>query len=263
MYPFFDIYGALIYTFWIALTISFFVFLWILRRLETRFWYNFQFFSHNILWFFLSVFFFSRVFYVIWKWNDMKFITEPFQFFVMSEYNFSLFWAIFWFLLVLYILCKIEKTPMKRYIDGVVLAFLATVSIWYIGSLLWGQVYGRETTFWIEILYTNPFTLVPYQVPVFPLPIVYALLSFIIFSALYMLSLFVHIRWYIWYLGMILFSTMILVFDFFSGKQDILSINTWFTFPQLFALMLIVWSGYMFYKVFHWDTSGQDTQLHG
>jgi len=263
LYPFFDIYWVLIYTFWIALTISFFTFLWILQRLEKRFWYNFQFFSHNILWFFLSVFFFSRMFYVIGKWNDMKFITEPFQFFIMSEFNFSLFGAIFWFLLVLYILCRLEKTPMKRYLDWLVLSFLLTLTIWYIWSYFWWQVYGRETTFWIEILYTNAFTPVPYQVPVFPLPIVYAIVSFILFSGLYILSLFVHIRWYIWYLGMILFSAMILIFEFFSGKQDILSVNTWYTFPQLFALIVIVWSWYHFYKIFKTDNSSSDNQLLG
>jgi hypothetical protein len=43
-------------------------------------------------------------------------------------------------------------------------------------------------------LYSHPHSLVASQVPVFPLPIVYTLMSFIIFSGMYILSLFVHIR---------------------------------------------------------------------
>ena len=260
MYPFFEIFGAHIYTFGIALTLSFFAFLWNLQRLEKRFWYSFTFFSHNILWYFLSVFFFSRLFYVIGKWNDMRSI-DVFRFFIMSEYNFSLFWALFWFLLVLFILSRLEKTPLSRYIDGVVLAFLGALCIWYIGSIFGGQVYGRETLFGIEISYRNPNTLVPYQVPVFPLPIVYSVLSFLMFSWMYILSLFIHIRWFIGYLGLLIFSSMILIFEFFSGKQDILSVVSIFNLPQIFALILAAGSAYQFYKVFQKDHSSKEKAL--
>ncbi|USN57922.1 MAG: hypothetical protein H6767_06250 [Candidatus Peribacteria bacterium] len=96
MFPFFEpISGVIIYTFGLTLTICFFMFLWMLRKLSGRFGYDFSFFTTNIVWYFLSVFFFSRLFYVIAKWNDMKYIKDPFQFFIMSDYNFSLFGAIF------------------------------------------------------------------------------------------------------------------------------------------------------------------------
>jgi len=142
----------------------------------------------------------------------MKFIKDPFQFFIMNEFNFSLFGAIFWFLLVLKILTRLEKSSITRYIDGVVLSFLFILVIWYIGAFFWGQVYGRETMMWIEILYSNAYTPVPYQVPVFPLPIVYTIMSFILFSGMYMLSLFIHIRWYIGYIWLMLFGAMIIIF---------------------------------------------------
>jgi len=254
LYPFFEIFsGVLVYTFGITLTICFFVFVWNLERLAKRFGYSFSFFSQNILWFVLSTFFFSRAFYVIWKWQDMKFINDPFQFFIMSEYNFSLYWAIFGFSLVLYILTKLEKSSVLRYIDGVVLSFLFIAVIWYVGSIFWGQVYGRETMMWIEISYTHPYTPVPFQVPVFPLPIVYALCSFVIFSWLYILSLFVHIRGYIGYVWMILFSVMILIFESFSGKQDILSVSSTFNLPQLYAIICIAGSFFWLYKIFSKD----------
>jgi len=164
----------------------------------------------------------------------MKFIKDPFQFFIMSDFNFSLFWAIFWFLLVLTVLVRIEKSSITRYIDGVVLSFLFILVFWYIGAFFGWQVYGRETMMSIDILYSNPYTPVPYQVPVFPLPIIYTFLSFIIFF----------------------FAAMIIIFESFSGKQDILSVVSVFNLPQVYACMVIVWAWYNFSQIFIWkDTS--------
>lgn len=261
LYPFFELFtGFFVYTFGITLTVCFFAFLWILRKLSKRFGYSFTFFTQNVLWFFLSVFIFSRIFYVIGKWYDMKYIKNPTEFFLMNEYSFSLFGAIFWFFLVLKILTRLEKSSMTRYIDGVVLSFLFVLVIWYIGALFWGQVYGKPSDFWIEISYTNSYTQVEYQVPVFPLPIVYALFSFFIFSGLYILSLFIHIKGFIGYIGLILFSAMILVFDGFSGKQDILSVVSPFNLPQVFALILILESAYELFKLTSKDK--QNKELH-
>jgi hypothetical protein len=109
----------------------------------------------------------------------------------------------------------------------------------YIGALFWGQVYGLETTFGIEISYTHPFTPVPYKVPVFPLPIIYALTSFIIFSIFYTSHMFTEKRGLIWYLGFICFGAVVIIFDTFSGKFDALQPIMWIHFSQLFAFVLI------------------------
>lgn len=261
MFPFFEILpGIFLYTFGITLAICFFLFLWILKKLSKRFAYSFSFFTQNIVWFFLSTFLFSRAFYVLGKWDDMKFIKDPAQFFIMSEFNFSLFWAMFWFWLVLYILTRLEKSSLLRYIDGVVVSFLFVMIVWYIGAIFGGQVYGRETMIGIEIIYTHAHTLVPFQVPVFPLPIVYTFMTFIIFSAMYILSLFIHIRGYIGYIGLILFGSMILIFESFSGKQDILSVSSVFNLPQVFAVILIVWSSYQFSQIFK-NESNKETHI--
>ena len=257
MFPSFEIFSTwiLVYTFWITLTICFFAFLWNLQRLAKRFWYSFSFFSQNILWFFLSVFIFSRAFYVIGQWHDMKFIQEPIQFFIMNEYSFSLFGAIFGFWIVMKILARLERSSISRYIDGVVLSFLFIMIIGYVWSLLWGQVYGKPTDFGIEISYTNPFSEVKYQVPVFPLPVIYAFFSFLIFSGLYILSLFLHIRGFIWYMWLILFSAMIIIFESFSGKQDILSVSSIFNLTQIYAFILIVWSTVELYRISKSDSN--------
>ncbi len=180
----------------------------------------------------------------------MRYLTNPFQFFITSEFNFSLFGAIFGFLLVLFLLARKDKTTINKYIDGAVVAFLFVLIIGYIGSFFGGQVYGRETALGIEMTYSNPHSPVPYQVPVFPLPIVYTIASFLIFSAVYILSLFIHIPGYIGYIGLMSFSAMILILDSFSGKQDIVSQNSIVNFPQVFAIALFVWSAYRFLGIF-------------
>ena len=251
MYPFFEPFSWIfIYTFWLSLTICFFVFLFLLHRNSKKFWYDFNFFTHNIIWFFLSIFFFSRLFYVIANWYDQRFIWEnPIQFFIMSDFNFSLFWGIVWFLIVYYILSRVEKRDFERYIDGIVMAFFWVLVIWFIGSFFGWQVYGRETSFWIEILYNrHSFSPIPFQVPIFPLPIVYALFSLFIAIWLYILSLFVRIKAFIWYVWLLLFSAMILVFEFFSWKPDILSSHSFINFPQLCALIFAFWAWYRLFK---------------
>ena len=186
----------------------------------------------------------------------MKFIENPFEFFVMSDYNFSLVGALFGFFIVLLINTKLEKTSIKKYIDGLTLSFLFIMIIWYIGALLGGQVYGRETTLWIEILYTHSFTPVPYEVPIFPLAIIYSALSFILFSALYMLSMFVSLRGFIGYLWMILFGCVLLVWEFFSGKFDIFKLSFLnMNLTQICAFIIIVISGVQLYKVMKSTTS--------
>lgn len=255
MFPFFEIFGGItLYTFGITLSIIFFVFLWNLKRLETRFGYSFTFFSQNIIWFFLSSFVFSRIFYLLGNWKDLKYINEPFHFLIMSEYNFSLFWAMTGFFIALYVLVKIEKTTIRKYIDGVVLAFLFILIIGYIWALLWGQVYGRPTDFWIEITYTNSSTLVPYQVGVFPLPIVYMILSFLLFCGMYILSLFIHIKGFIGYCGIIAFSAIVLICEFFSGKEDILSVYSIFNLPQVYAIIFALAAWYQLYKIFETES---------
>lgn len=250
MFPLFDINGFLIYTFWITITICFFSFTWMLEKLSDRFWYSFLFFKKNILWYFLSVFIFSRLFYVIWNWADLKYIKNPFEFFIMSEYNFSLVWAIVWFLLIFYFSLKIKKEKIDTYIDWLTISLLFILFIGFIWTLFWWQVYWRETFFWIEITYDHPFTPVPYQVPIFPLPIVYSILFFILFSWAYISSLYVHIKWLIWYVWLTLFGSMILIFDFFSWKDDIFKDLIFINMSQTFSLILIWFCSYRLYLIY-------------
>ena len=226
-----------------------------LKKLSSRFGYKFSFFQSNILWYFISMFVFSRLFYVIGKWNDMKFIENPFEFFIMSDYNFSLMWALFGFFIVLYLNVRLEKTNLRKYIDGTVLASLLALVVGYVWAFLGGQVYGRDTSFGIEVLYTHPFTPVPYEVAIFPLWVVYSILAFLLFSWLYILSMFIELKGFIGYIGIICFSSILLVFEFFSWKFDIFKLGIGINLTQICALILIIASGLQLYKIMKSTTS--------
>lgn len=251
MYPFFEIYSwFFIYTFWLSLTACFFLFLWMLKKLCWKFWINDSFFFNRILWYFLSIFIFSRLFYVISKWSDFKFIKAPLEFFLMNDYNFSIIWAIFGYFLVMIISIIIHSLKSWKYMDASVLSFLFSWVFWYIWAFFWWQVYWKETNFWIEILYNNSFSPVPYEIPVFPLPIVYSIVFFILFSVLYMFAMFINIRWIVWYAWLALIGSVFMILENFSWKYDYFKIEYWINFTQIWSLFLIVFWFIWLYKIY-------------
>ncbi|QFR38615.1 hypothetical protein A9Q91_00065 [Candidatus Gracilibacteria bacterium 28_42_T64] len=232
-----------------------------LKKLSIKLASDFSIFSQNILWYFLSVFMFSRLFYVIGKWNELKYIKDPFDFFIMNDYNFSLVGAFIGFFVVLIINLRIRKEELEKYIDTLVLSFIFILFIGFAGAILGGQVYGIDTHFGIEVLYTHSFTPIPFQVPIFPLPIIYSILYFILFSILYILSMYIHIRGLLGYTGLTAMASILLIFDFFSGKSDILKEAVGMNITQLFSIFLIIFCTYKLYYISKNSSSNKDTTL--
>jgi len=88
MFPSFNVFWQSIYIFGLTLVLCFFLFLWMLKKLSTRFNYDYNIIVNSILWYFLSVFIFSRLFYIISMWKDKKYIDSIFEFLITSNYNF-------------------------------------------------------------------------------------------------------------------------------------------------------------------------------
>lgn len=240
MFPYIDVnWWFQIYFFGLTIVACFFLFFWMFKKLSVRFSYDYHFVTNSILWYFVSTFFFSRLFYVISRWKDMQHIKDPFDFFIMSDYYFSLFWAIFWFLLVLIFNTRLFHKDIKSYLDWTVISFLFISVLWYIWAFLWGQVYWKITDFWIEISYNNSISSVPLSWELFPLALVYAIVFFILFSILYIVSMYVKVRWLLWYIWLWIFSSLVLFFDFYSWKTDIFKTAYNLNISQLSAIILI------------------------
>jgi len=250
MYPFFEVFWIKVYLFGLTLTLCFFLFMWMLKRLSHRFGVNEAFFFNKLLWYFLATFICSRLFYVIANWNNFKFIKQPIEFFIMSDYNFSLIGALFGFFAILYFSLLKWWIRSGKYIDVSILSFLFASVLGYIWAFFGGQVYGKETSIGIEVLYTNPFSPVPYEVPIFPLAILYAILFFILFCGLYMSAMFVSVRGIIGYMWVALIGCILLGGEALSGKYDAFKLYVGLDFTQIGAVMLILFGFHGLYRIY-------------
>ena len=248
MFPQIQFWWITVYTFWLALSISFILFFWMLYKLSLKFWINTNFFLGNVFFFFISSFAFSRLFYVIAEWRDFKYIFDQwlFKFFFMSDYNFSLIWWIVWFMLVLYINIKKFKLNSNKYVDAVVLSFLFAAIVWYIWTFLGWQIYWKPTDLPIWIAYTNTLSKNPYSSPTFPLAIIYSIFSFLLFVGLYIARIFVKIEGFIWYIWLIIFASLLLIFEFFNGSTDIFSSFIYINLTQIWAIgLILIWARWL------------------
>jgi phosphatidylglycerol---prolipoprotein diacylglyceryl transferase len=243
MYPQFELFGITIYSFGLALSISFLAFFFLVYRLSLKIGINTNFFLGNALWFFLSSFVFSRLFYVLSEWRDFQFIFSEgfFRFFFMSDYNFSLVGGAFGFLLVLFLITKFRKLAGDKFIDAVTLAFLGAGVIGFVGAFLGGQVLGAPTELAIGVTYPADTANNPYTSPVLPLGLFYAAGCFALFCVLYIIRTLVRTDGMVGYFGILLFSSAYLVGEEFSGRPDLFSGLVGASLSQIgfFVLILI------------------------
>lgn len=261
MIPFFEIFSIKIYSFWLLLWLSILLFIYSLKINSSKFWINFSFFSNRIIWFFVSSFFFSRLFFVISKWNDFVWIDSFWKFFITSDYNFSLTWAIFWFMLVLLINTRKHKLKSWKYVDAVVLSFFLASILGYFWAFLWGQIYWIESHSIIALEYTNAYSPVSTTDKILPLAIFYSIISTIIYLVLKIFSLFVKIRWVVWFSGLVLFWAMTIALENYNWKTDFFAHISHLNFSQITSFFLILFSFYRIYILIKTSSINNEFQI--
>ena len=213
-----------------------------LQRLSRRFDINTNFFLGNVLWFFLFTFLFSRFFYILAEWQNFKSVLGQgvIKFFLMSDYNFSLMGGILGFMSVLLFQLKRFKLSSRKYVDAIVLSFFFAGVIGFIGAFFGGQIYGKPTDSFIGITYTNPLSNSPYTSPIFPLALFYSIISFLFFVIFYIAKLFIKVEGLVGYMGIVLFSLVLLLGEFYNGNTDIFRSYLFLNLNQIGALILII-----------------------
>jgi prolipoprotein diacylglyceryltransferase len=150
----------------------------------------------DIITFTLSIFFVSRLFFIIADWRTEGWLIKDliqhgdifgflWQFFVTDNYSLSFAGGVIGFLIVFFWKTRKNKKERVRYWDVIMPAFLIAASIGYLGALFGGQIYGIVWDSVLSITYSNFDSIVPFQHPTFPLPILYAILSLLTVFALY------------------------------------------------------------------------------
>ncbi len=248
MYPyfFFPFTEFRIYTFWLWLSLAFVAFIYMLKKMSKKSGINQNFFAGNALLFVVSTFLFSRLFFVIAEWTDYKYIIGDrfLNFFLTNgdDYNLSFMWGIIGFLVVLIYLIYRHQQNHEKYIDVVVVSFFFAAIIGYLAALFGGQIYGRPTSLPIGIVYQGEDMNIPYTSAVLPLALFYSLLSFSTFTILYITKELNKIPGFIGYLGIWIFSIILLVGEFFSGTQDVFHSLIQLNLTQIGAIVGILTS---------------------
>ncbi len=252
MYPQIEILGVTIYVFGLALSVSFILFFFMLHKLSEKFGINANFFLGNVLWFFLSIFVFSRLFYIIAEWRDFQFLWSQgiLKFLFMSDYNFSLMGGILGFMIVLLFQLKRFKISSRKYIDAIVLAFLFAAIIGFIGAFFGGQIYGKPTDSFMGITSTSDISNTPYTSPMFPLALLYSFISFLLFFCLYLVRKFTKIEGLVGYVGMLLFAILLFSAEFYTGGTDLFKAYIFFNLNQLGSMVLFVIGVRGLYKIY-------------
>ncbi|MDD5197909.1 MAG: prolipoprotein diacylglyceryl transferase [Candidatus Gracilibacteria bacterium] len=252
MYPQIEILGITIYTFGLALSISFILFFFMLYKLSEKFGINANFFLGNVLWFFLSMFVFSRLFYIVAEWRDFQFLWSQgiLKFLLMSDYNFSLMGGILGFMVVLLFQLKRFMISSRKYIDAIVLAFLFASIIGFIGAFFGGQIYGRPTDSFMGIAATSDGSNTPYTSPMFPLALLYSFVSFFLFFCLYLIRKFTKIEGLVGYIGILLFSIILFSAEFYSGGTDIFKAYVFFNLNQIGSVFLFFLGAHGLHRIY-------------
>jgi prolipoprotein diacylglyceryltransferase len=240
-------------TFGVSLTIAFFLFYWMLRRLGKRYSINTAFFSINLLSFFLTTFFVSRLLHVILYAGlptKSAFLVEypVLSFFLMSDFYFSAggailaFFGLFWFHMR-----QREKADREEALDITVIAWSFASIVAYLWAFLGGQVYGVHSDGIFAVDYINNPILAEF--PRFPLAIVYILCTLAIFSLIYVIRKLRPERCLAASLGALLWGIMWFIGEWWNdASSDNISylfgaLSQWkiLNFNQIIALWLIAW----------------------
>jgi prolipoprotein diacylglyceryltransferase len=254
MYP--DIYFGntpIAYSFWVCIALAWLVFFWLLHRLSVQQGLSRKnIFTDSIVLFTISIFIFSRIFYILGNWvNDQFLIRDQLltgdiigflkQFFIGGNYNLSFAGGVVWFLVVFFWKTWKDSKNARKYWDIIVPSFLIAASIGYLGALLGGQIYGSiAPDFPLSITYKNK--IVPLRAPTFPLPVIYMMISLVLWVVTYRTLQKVHLpEWLLWYGSLGIFSLCLLVLEFWNGSIDIFSSKFGLNLVQILSLGLLVY----------------------
>lgn len=254
MYPTINIGSWLsLYTFGLFMIIAWAIFFTILHYLSIRRGFSKHIFS-AIIDFTLSIFLFGRIFYIISDWRTEKFLfidlfetgnifTFLKQFFITDNYSLTFAGGVIGFLIVFFWKTRYIPKDRPKYWDSIIPAFLVAGIVGYIGTLLGWQIYGIVMDTFFSITYTNPESIVPFQNPTFPLPILYSLFCVGIVYLLYRIETRIPVpAWFIGYIWMGAFSVLVFLAEFLNWASDLFSSRVYLNMTQLVTLGLISYS---------------------
>lgn len=203
-------------TFGIFMTLAFFAFYWMLRRLGKKYHVSTNFFESRLFTFFVVTFLSARIFHVLLfagipTKSAFSLEFPVMSFFLMSDFYLSMFGAVIGFFgVLLWSIRSRDPQEKQEILDIFVIASMFWAILWYLWAFLWWQTYGMKSESILAVDYIgNP---VLAEFPRFPIALTYSLVILFIFSLIYIVkkvrperglaaSLWATLWWIMWFLG--------------------------------------------------------------
>lgn len=235
MYPFFTIFDIQIHFFGIFILIAWAVFFaclhifWQQKNITKSIF-------EDILPFTISIFLFSRFFYILSQWRNEKFLFNEFfsgqkwlweflQTILFTEnYNLSLAGGIIGFVIIFLHKTKSQKNMRSRYLDVAMPSFLIASLFAYFGGFLGGQVFWVPSTGFFSMEYNTKYRTIPFDGAVFPLPFFFIIGIILLIVIAFLFRKKTLPNGYLGYVLLGWFSILLFIGEFWSGRSDIFEI---------------------------------------
>ncbi len=191
MYPLLIIGNIRVYTFGLFLIVAWILFFYLLHYFAQRKGIKNHIFT-DVVSFTLSIFLFSRFFYMFGDWRNEQYVFQQLlsghgwgdfmtQFFFREDYGFSLLGGVIGFFVVFFWKLRKKKNLLGSYMDIIMPSFLVAAVVAYIGATLGGQLYGIAYDGWFSLNYNTKYSSIPAEKGRFPLPVIFAIITGILF----------------------------------------------------------------------------------
>ncbi len=185
----------------------------------------------------------GRIIFALYEWDSFK--DDVLQVFYPWVGGFGILGSVVGVLISTFIYLKIKKIKVLSLLDVVAIYAPLMEGFGRIGCFLAGCCYGKVTSAdcFFSVVFKNPDGLAPLGVSLHPTQLYSSLAAFFIFAIIYFRAKFFRYKdGELLFLFLILLSVSRIVIDFFRGDRDFVFNFSLFSYYQLVALAIIVFS---------------------
>jgi len=169
-----------IYTYGVLVAIGFYIGVLVLYKNSALFNIKRKQIDDFIPWIIVSGLVGSRIFYFLF-WDISYFLSKPWELFFVWKGGLSIIGSITGGLIGTILYCKKKEINIKDFLDLIVTGLPLSQSIGRLGCTMAGCCYGKETNFFLHIVFKNRDSLAPLFLPLHPTQIYESLLNLMIF----------------------------------------------------------------------------------
>lgn len=236
MHPYIDLIFIKVPSYGVMLSLAFIVSLFLAVRRGIRKGIDSGFIGDLAFWTVISGIIGGRAYFVIEHWNHYK--SRPWEFFYLWEGGLGIYGALFAGVLFGFIYIKVKKLPFLKVADISFSVLPLGQSIGRIGCFMAGCCYGRPCESPLGVVFTDPHSLAPIGIKVYPTQLFESIGSFLIFLLLSIVFNKSKVDGTVTSFYLILYGILRFLVELYRG--DPRSFVGLLSVPQVLSLLLIV-----------------------